>query len=77
MEGQQIASREPETKDDGVLLSEGRAALRERLGVLGSLRFLRLISGQSDRFEDLRKEWEDLSEEELFAKPKPEPSVQR
>ena len=77
MEGQQIASREPQPTDDGVLLSEGRAALRERLGVLGSLRFLRLISGQTDRFEDLRKDWEDLSEEELVLKPKPVAPVQR
>lgn len=68
MEAQDVARNvAPQEPDDRTILREGREALRQRLGVLGSLRFLRLISGQTDRFEDIRKEWKDMSEEELFA----------
>jgi hypothetical protein len=68
MEGQEQASNAmPRYVDDQTLMQEGRQALQQRLGVLGSLRFLRLVSGQNDRFEDIRREWEDISEEELFA----------
>jgi hypothetical protein len=68
MEGQQQAPNVvPQHVDDTTLMREGRQALEQRLGVLGSLRFLRLVSGQNDRFEDIRRKWEDMSEEELFA----------
>lgn len=65
----QIQADIPQLLDDPGLLREGHAALRERLGFLGSLRFLRLVTGQADRFEEIRTAWEDVSEEELFARP--------
>ncbi len=57
----------PGRLDDTALLLEGRRALRERLGILRSLRFLRLVTGQADQFEEIRAAWEDMSEEELFS----------
>lgn len=42
---------------DGEILSAGRTALEKRLGLAGMLRFLRLVGGSRDRFEDLRKAW--------------------
>lgn len=52
--------------DDETLLREGYEALRQRLGVVGSVRFLRLLSGERDNFEDIRSAWEDLSVDEIL-----------
>lgn len=55
-----------ERPDDEALLGDGQEALRRRLGIVGSLRFLRLISGERDNFEDIRRAWEDLSVDEIL-----------
>jgi len=52
--------------DDEALLEEGERALTERLGTAGTLRFLSLVAGGHDRFEDIRKEWQHMTMEETL-----------
>jgi hypothetical protein len=52
--------------DDDAVVREGEAALQERLGTMGMLRFLRLMAGGRDRFEDLRKRWEGMTLDEAL-----------
>jgi hypothetical protein len=52
--------------DDDAIVREGEAALAERLGTMGMLRFLRLVAGGRDRFEDLRKRWEGMTLDEAL-----------
>lgn len=58
--------RGPDLASDDEILSAGRIALEERLGLAGMLRFLRLVAGPRDRFEDLRKAWAGQSVDELL-----------
>ncbi|MBI4917064.1 MAG: hypothetical protein HY825_14575 [Acidobacteria bacterium] len=51
--------------DDDTLLETGREVLVGKLGVTGTLRFLRLVGGARDRWEDLRRGWASLSMDEL------------
>lgn len=52
---------------DDALLEAGRAALVGKLGVSGTLRFLRLLGGGRDRWDDLRRAWGDVPMDELEA----------
>jgi hypothetical protein len=52
--------------DDAAVVREGEAALEERLGTMGMLRFLRLVAGGHDRFEDMRKRWEGMTLDEAL-----------
>lgn len=52
--------------DDETLLREGGAALEQRLGRLGMLRHLRLLTGGRDRFEDIRERWANLTVDEIL-----------
>lgn len=64
------ATARPERKeevDNRILLEEGAAALTDRLGPSGMLRFLALVGGGTDRFEDVRREWEDTTREQVLA----------
>jgi hypothetical protein len=58
---------EPSEKmNDATLLDEGKAALRERLGTIGLLRFLALVGGRQERFEDIREAWENKSLDDIL-----------
>ena len=52
--------------DDDPIVREGEAALEARLGTMGMLRFLRIMAGGRDRFEDLRKPWEGMTMDEAL-----------
>ena len=50
---------------DADILRLGGEALRKRLGRIGELRYLVLVAGGRDRFEDLRQRWAGISLEEI------------
>lgn len=52
-------------RPDATILRDGEAALQERLGAVESLRFLRLIGGGKERWEDIRAAWAELTDDEL------------
>lgn len=51
---------------DRELLEEGAVALRQRLGTLGYLRYLRLTRGGQDDFAEIRRAWENVGIDELL-----------
>lgn len=46
-------------RGDEALLRAGHEALRTRLGTVGLLRYLVLVGGGRDRFQDARRTWAD------------------
>jgi hypothetical protein len=54
------------TRDREALLNAGNRILLEGLGVENALEFLRLLGGGRDRFDDLRRQWADMSVDEAF-----------
>lgn len=57
--------RKLDLANDDEVLAAGRTALEQRLGLAGTARFVRLLSGPRDRFEDLRRAWAGLSVAEM------------
>ena len=53
-------------RDRETLLDAGNRLLLEGLGVDNALEFLRLIGGGRDRFEEIRRQWTDLSVDEAL-----------
>jgi hypothetical protein len=56
---------EPAERDRAAAVDEGSVVLRERLGPLGYLRYLRLTAGGRDDFQELRREWKGASLDEI------------
>jgi hypothetical protein len=63
--GQSSNRVKPGVPADPELLRRGREALEERLGVLSTIRFLRLVAGGRGRWEDIRADWADMTVEEI------------
>jgi hypothetical protein len=55
-------------RTDDVLVREATAALEARLGTEGMLRFLRLLGGGRDRYEEIRRPLVAMSAAELEAR---------
>jgi hypothetical protein len=53
-------------RDRDALLAAGNRLLLEGLGVDNALEFLRLVGGGRDRFEDIRRQWTDLTVDEAL-----------
>ena len=52
---------------DATVLKDGSEALVAALGPSRALQFLALIAGGRDRFEEIRREWEDMSRADIVA----------